>query len=142
MRDLDNSFGFQLRMLHLEVDRRARQALDIFGMTPARVTALLVIAANPGCTQTALGDALSINRASAMKMVNALETLGLVSRETAADPRAHAVTLTAAGHEAMDAMLEALRKADEAILAPLGPEAREDLLATIRLLSVQPCKAD
>ena len=112
MQDLEKSFGYQLRLLHLEADRRARQALDAFGMTPARVTALLVIAAHTGCTQTALGEALSINRASAMKMVNALETLGMVSREPAADPRAHALTLTAAGGKALDAMLDALRKAE------------------------------
>lgn len=137
MQDLEKSFGYQLRLLHLEADRRARQALDAFGMTPARVTALLVIAAHTGCTQTALGEALSINRASAMKMVNALETLGMVSREPAADPRAHALTLTAAGGKALDAMLDALRKADEEMLAPLSPEARQDLLAIIRLLAVQ-----
>ncbi|MDR6707358.1 MULTISPECIES: MarR family winged helix-turn-helix transcriptional regulator [unclassified Novosphingobium] len=141
MQDLEKSFGYQLRLLHLEADRRARQALDAFGMTPARVTALLVIAAHTGCTQTALGEALSINRASAMKMVNALETLGLVSREPAADPRAHALTLTAAGGKALDAMLDALRKADEEMLAPLSPEVRQDLLATIRLLAVQAGRA-
>lgn len=141
MQDLEKSFGYQLRLLHLEADRRARQALDAFGMTPARVTALLVIAAHTGCTQTALGEALSINRASAMKMVNALETLGMVSREPAADPRAHALTLTAAGGKALDAMLDALRKADEEMLAPLSPEARQDLLATIRLLAVQAGRA-
>lgn len=137
MQDLENSFGYQLRLLHLEADRRARLALEAFGMTPARVTALLVIAAQTGCTQTALGEALSINRASAMKMVNALEALGLVSREPAADPRAHALTLTAAGSEALDAMLDALRRADEEMLAPLDPQAQRELFATIRLLAVQ-----
>lgn len=137
MQDLENSFGYQLRLLHLEADRRARQALDAFGMTPARVTALLVIAAQTGCTQTALADALSINRASAMKMVNTLEALGLVSREQANDPRAHALTLTLKGRDGLDRMVAALRRADEEMLASLCPQAQGELLATIRLLVAQ-----
>lgn len=137
MQDLENSFGYQLRLLHLEADRRARQALDAFGMTPARVTALLVIAAQTGCTQTALADALSINRASAMKMVNTLEALGLVSREQANDPRAHALTLTPKGRDGLDRMVAALRRADEEMLASLCPQAQGELLATIRLLVAQ-----
>lgn len=137
MQDLENSFGYQLRLLHLEADRRARQALDAFGMTPARVTALLVIAAQTGCTQTALADALSINRASAMKMVNTLEALGLVSREQANDPRAHALTLTLKGRDVLDSMVAALRRADEEMLASLGPQAQGELLATIRHLVAQ-----
>jgi DNA-binding MarR family transcriptional regulator len=136
MQDLENSFGYQLRLLHLEADRRARQALDAFGMTPARVTALLVIAAQTGCTQTALADALAINRASAMKMVNTLEALGLVSREQANDPRAHALTLTPKGRDGLDRMVAALRRADERCW-PLCPQAQGELLATIRLLVAQ-----
>lgn len=136
MHDLDTSFGYQLRLLHAEADRRARQALAPFDMTPARVTALIVIATRSGCNQTTLGEVLSINRASAMKMVNILEARGLVIREIANDPRAHALKLTAEGHNLLDQMLEALRKADEDILAPLHQEKQQDLMSSIRLLTL------
>ncbi|MFP5432659.1 MAG: MarR family transcriptional regulator, partial [Alphaproteobacteria bacterium] len=42
----------------------------------AKFTALLLIRDNPGCDQTALGRALSVNRSSAMKLVNILEERG------------------------------------------------------------------
>lgn len=137
MHDLETSFGYQIRRLQLEVDRRARQALDPFDMTPARVTALLVISTRPGCTQTALGDALSINRASAMKMVNVLEGQGLVTREAASDPRAHALVLTAKGNELLAHLVALLRQVDEDVLARLGTDARRELVANIRQLTAQ-----
>lgn len=135
MHDLETSFGYQIRRLQLEVDRGARQALVSFDMTPARVTALLVISARSGCTQTALGEALSINRASAMKMVNLLEAKQLVLREAAADPRAHALVLTPKGNELLDHLVEVLRKVDDVMLASLTADARQQLVANIRQLA-------
>lgn len=136
MHDLDTSFGYQLRLLHAETDRRARLALAPFDMTPARVTALIVIAARSGCSQTTLGEVLSINRASAMKMVNVLEARGLVLREIASDVRAHALKLTPEGQSLLERMLDALRKADEDMLVPLPEAERQNLMSSIRALTL------
>ncbi len=40
----------------------------------------MLIKDNAGCEQSALGRALSINRSSAMKLVNALSDKGLIER--------------------------------------------------------------
>lgn len=137
--DLRASFGYQMRLLHVASDRLAREALAPFDITPARVTALIVIANNPGCTQTALGEALSINRASAMKLVNHLEGRGFIARETALDPRAHALVLTETGEEMLSRMIDALDHADDRTLSALDEAERHALTAAIgRLLDDRP----
>ncbi|MDF2638463.1 MAG: MarR family transcriptional regulator [Novosphingobium lindaniclasticum] len=125
--ELEQSLGFQLKLLQVEADARAREALSSFDITPARVSALMMIRSNPGCTQTALGEALSVNRASAMKIVNYLEGRGFVERQASADPRANALQLTDTGRDELDAMTRALHNSDQETLARLSvPEA--DLL--------------
>jgi DNA-binding MarR family transcriptional regulator len=119
---LGKSLGFQLKMLQIETDMLAREALAPFGISPARVAALMFIKANPGCTQTALGDAFSVNRASAMKVVNFLEGRGLVRRDQGADTRANALHLTRSGTIMLRKMTEALERADARALVALSDE--------------------
>ncbi|WP_240704960.1 MarR family winged helix-turn-helix transcriptional regulator [Croceicoccus sediminis] len=128
---LDASFGYQLRMVQIEADKTARRMLEPFDITPARVTALIVVANNPGCTQTRLGEELSINRASAMKLVNILEGRGLIRRGEAADPRANALFLTEEGSDQLKRMLAALNEADEHLLRDLTNEERAAMRACL-----------
>lgn len=132
--ELEQSLGFQLKLLQVEADARAREALSPFDITPARVSALMMIKSNPGCTQTALGDALSVNRASAMKIVNYLEGRGFVERQTSADPRANALQLTDSGRTELDAMTRALHTSDQQTLARLSASEAELLLRLIHKL--------
>ncbi|MBO9723574.1 MAG: MarR family transcriptional regulator [Novosphingobium sp.] len=132
--ELEQSLGFQLKLLQVEADARAREALSPFDITPARVSALMMIKSNPGCTQTALGDALSVNRASAMKIVNYLEGRGFVERQTSADPRANALQLTDSGRTELDAMTRALHTCDQETLDRLSASEAEILLRLIHKL--------
>ena len=100
-------------------------------ISPARVTALLLIRANKGCTQTALGEVLSVNRSSAMKLVNYLEGRGLVKREAGADLRANALQLTAEGEKMVDEFFAALKRADAKMQSALSPEEGEMLVALL-----------
>ena len=78
--DLDEHFGYVLRRAQLagfEAFHRATERLDI---TPARYTALTIVGANPGLTQSALGAALGTARSGAMMVVNWMAKRGLVER--------------------------------------------------------------
>jgi DNA-binding MarR family transcriptional regulator len=94
----------------------------------------MIIRANPGCTQTAMGEALSVNRASAMKLVNYLEGRGLVKRMPGADSRANALHLTADGKVQLEQMQDALARSDGAILSALSRTEARQMLRTIRKL--------
>lgn len=78
--DLDEHFGYVLRRAQLagfEAFHRATERLDI---TPARYTALVIVGANPGLSQSALGAALGTARSGAMMLADWMEERGLVER--------------------------------------------------------------
>lgn len=130
-KELSGLLGYQLQMFQLSAQMLAREALSRYEISPARVTALLLIRANQGCTQTALGEQLSINRSSAMKLVNYLEGRGLVRREAGTDLRANALQLTGEGERLVDDYLAALRQADEKMQRSLTAEEGRTLKALL-----------
>lgn len=130
-KELSGLLGYQLQMFQLAAQALAREALARYDISPARVTALLLIRANQGCTQTALGEVLSVNRSSAMKLVNYLEGRGFVKREAGADLRANALQLTAEGEKMVDEFFAALKRADAKMQAALTPEEGEMLIALL-----------
>lgn len=121
-RDLLQLVGYQLQRASLTAEEDARRALQPFGVSPAKLTALVLIRDNPGCDQTALGRALSINRSSAMRQVNILEERGLVERRPGRDARTNALHLTREGERRLGAMLAAIRESDALIVSTLTSE--------------------
>lgn len=128
--DLQSLMGFQLQQANLRMDTDARAALADFDLSPAKLTALILIRDNPGCDQTALGRALSINRSSAMKLVNILVDKGLIERRPGRDLRTNALVLLPHGEVQLRAMLKAIRASDARMTARLS----DDELRTLRSL--------
>ena len=124
---MDSIIGYQARMISLRLNGAAREALDGFEISPAKVTALGLIAANPGCGQSTLARALSINRASAMKLVNVLEEHGLVERRPGRDLRTNALHLTDKAKADLPVMLARLAESDKVALASLTEKERAAL---------------
>jgi DNA-binding MarR family transcriptional regulator len=95
---LDRLLGYQLRRASaVMMADLARELADI-DLRPAEMTALLVIAENPGCSQTEVGQVLGIKRANMVPIVSRLMDRGLIDRERA-DGRSHALSVTATGAE-------------------------------------------
>lgn len=126
--ELDTLIGYQLQMARLRLMEAAHAALAPYGISPARVTALALIRSQPGLDQSALGRALSINRASAMKLVNLLVERGLVERRPGRDLRSHALHLTPEGETQLPEMVARLRESEVPVLADLDDAERATLL--------------
>lgn len=126
--DLQKQLGYQLQRTNLQFLNRARATLTEFGITPAKVTAMILIRDNVGCDQSALGRALSINRASAMKLVNVLADCGYVERLPGRDQRSIALHLTDRGKAALTQMIAALRANEREFSAPLEPAEQAELM--------------
>lgn len=135
---MDSLIGYQVRLLSLRLNGEARAALDEFGISPAKVTALGLIAANPGCGQSALARALSINRASAMKLVNVLEDHGLVERRAGTDLRSNALHLTEKAKADLPVMLAKLAASDKVALAALGEKEHAALSQLVKKVLQSP----
>lgn len=133
-RDLAGQVGYQIQLVQPLAYEAAREALSHLEITPARATALLLIRANPGCSQSALGGALNVNRSSAMKIVDLLEGRGLIRRAPSADPRAHALELTAEGEVFADDVETALGGYERAFFGVLSADERKTFLDMLRRL--------
>lgn len=131
---LSGQVGFQIQMLQSVAHEAARRVLDPLDITPARATALLLLRANPGCTQTALGEALNVNRSSAMKIVDVLQARGVVHRAPSSDPRAHALELTEAGTALARQLDAVLEEHERRFFGSLSAGERATLLALLQRL--------
>lgn len=129
--DLQSLVGYRVQRANLLMESDARAALADHDLSPAKMTALILIRDNPGCDQTALGRALSINRSSAMKLVNILADKGLVERRPGRDLRTNALMLLPEGARQLDAMLAAVRQSDARMTERLSAQDLATLLALL-----------
>jgi DNA-binding MarR family transcriptional regulator len=93
----------------------------------------VVIAANPGLSQSDLADRLGIERARLVRVLDKLEKRGLTRRlASPSDRRSHALRLTPAGQKTLKraAMLAAMHEAK--LIEKLGPEQRKSMLTLLR----------
>ncbi len=126
-RDLAGLTGYLLQRTNLLFFSKAAKSLAPFGISPARFSALMLVRDNPGCTQTALGEALDVNRSSAMKIINNLEERGLVSRQPGKDARANALHLTEKGEKLIPQIMRELKEGEDRLFESLDAEDRATL---------------
>lgn len=132
--DLACLVGYQLQRLNLQFATATQSLLRNYDISPARFSALLLIRDNPGCTQTALGKALDVNRASSMKIVNYLQDRGLVTRAASADMRANALFITPFARTLLPEILAALKAFDRSLIAGLTRAEQDQFLTLVAKL--------
>lgn len=95
---LDNLVGYRLRRAQLAVFQDFLIAMKDFELRPAQFSVLAIIAANPGLKQSRVSEALGINRANFVALLDELEQRKLARRAPApGDRRSNALYLTAKG---------------------------------------------
>jgi DNA-binding MarR family transcriptional regulator len=126
--DLDEHLGYLLRRAQLagfEAFQRATAGVDI---TPPRYTALNIVGANPGLSQTVLSTALGTARSGAMMVVNWLEEKGLAERRRRdGDSRAWGLHLTSRGKSTLSRLKRRVLAEDAAFSGRLAPEELGEL---------------
>jgi DNA-binding MarR family transcriptional regulator len=134
--DLDQHFGYVLRRAQLagfEAFHRATERLDI---TPARYTALVIVGANPGLSQSALGAALGTARSGAMMLADWMEERGLVERRHRSDDgRSWGLYLTRRGEARLRDVKRRVRTNDAAFAARLTAGERITLRQLLEKLT-------
>lgn len=126
------SLGYTLRLAQVRLYGLFFEMLGDLGLTPARVTALSIIATDKDMNQARLARSLDIAGPSALKMVDALEAAGLICRlAVEGDRRRYALALTASGRDTIELLRQRLAEYEERIAAALSPEEREQLIALL-----------
>ncbi len=125
---LDALVGYAVRRAQLWMVQDFRRALKGLGITPAQFSVLRIIAANPGISQIRVAEALAIERARLVQMIDSLETAGHVERtRSATDRRSHALRLTEPGAQLVERTHGALEAHERNIVARIGAREKEEL---------------
>lgn len=93
---LDGLLGYQLRRASQAMLDDLLASLEDVKLRPSSVSVLLLVAANPGITQSRIGQALAIERANMVPMTAKLAKQGLLTRSRT-DGRSHGLHLTEEG---------------------------------------------
>jgi DNA-binding MarR family transcriptional regulator len=122
---LEGHLGYFLRRLQVSVFKDFIRTLAPMDVRPAQYSVLLLVEANPGRSQAAIGQALDIERARLARLLHVLEGRGWIERRAAnGDGRSHSLYLTRGGQKAL-VRIKALTARHEAWLAEtLGPKRR------------------
>jgi DNA-binding MarR family transcriptional regulator len=125
---LDEHLGYFLRRLQVSVFKDFIRTLAPMDVRPAQYSVLLLIEANPGRSQAAIGQALDIERARLARLLHGLEGRGWIERRAAdGDGRSHSLYLTRGGEKAL-VRIKALTARHEAWLAEVLGSKRRLLL--------------
>lgn len=126
---LDELLGYSLRRAQVALFLAFHAATRGQHITPPRFTALVIVGANPGISQSTLGAVLGIARSGAMLLTNWMVGRGLVERRRrAGDSRAWGLHLTARGARSLDRLKAAVLAEDRRRAAKLSTAERRELL--------------
>lgn len=123
---LEYLLGYQLRRASAVMMADLGTALSQHDMRPAEASILMVVDANPGCTQSDVGRTLGVKRTNMVPLIAALMKADLIER-SAVDGRSQALRIKPEG-EALVAQVKATVAAHE--------ERFQSLLESAELLSV------
>lgn len=133
---LDELLGYSLRRAQVAMFAAFHEATRGMGVTPPRFTALVVIGANPGLSQTVLGNVLGIARSGAMLLASRFEAQGWVERRHRPDDgRAWGLYLTAKGENVVQKMKRRVVATDRQRSNVLSPRERRELLRLLAKLA-------
>jgi DNA-binding MarR family transcriptional regulator len=130
---LHQHLGYFLRRLQIWVFQDFLEVLSPMKVRTAQYSVLLVIEANPGRSQAAIGQTLNIERARLARLLHELVRRNwVVRRASGSDARSHSLYLTPQGNKALT-KIKALAGKHEARLARfVGPARHKQLIELLR----------
>jgi DNA-binding MarR family transcriptional regulator len=125
---LSRRLGYLLKHAQLLMGELTARALTPYGIDGRELGVLLVIAGHEPASQQQAAQRLGIDRTTMVALLDTLEGKGLVSRHPHADDRRrNVVELTDAGQDILRRASEASDDAEREFLAPLSPQAAQQL---------------
>ena len=132
---LDELLGYSLRRAQVAMFLDFHAATRGLEITPPRFTALVLVGANPGVSQTMLGAALGIARSGAMMLADWMVGRGLAERRRhLEDGRIWGLHLTAVGERLVKQMKRRVR-AEDRKASGLSAAERRRLLRLLEKLA-------
>lgn len=129
---LPRLLGYRLRLAQLAVFADFVHGCGELGVTPGVYGVLELLARNPGLSQSALAQALRLDRSSLVPVIDRLEDLGWARRtEVPGDRRRYGLGLTAAGHRVLAAATARVLRHERRIARLLSEREARQLAALL-----------
>jgi DNA-binding MarR family transcriptional regulator len=120
---LQDVLGFRLRRIQNHLSRAFAEQLADRGIRPGTFSALALIAANAGISQTDLARDLGSDKASVVSIIDELEEHGWAARKrSTSDRRRHSLHVTAAGRRTLSEISVVARETEAPVRAILSAE--------------------
>ncbi len=104
-------------------------------IAPGQFGVLVLIAANPGLSQSALARAVGVERSTMVEVIDRLQARGLVERRpSAADRRSYALGLSAAGRRLLARLKPMVRRHERRATLRLDEAEKATLIGLLRRL--------
>lgn len=134
---LHGHLGYFLRRAQVFIFQDFIRTLSEIDIRPAQYSVLLVIAANPGLSQSDVSDLLGIERARLVRLLHRIEKRGLVQRlASPVDRRSHSLKLTTAGRTILKRAKALAAIHEGRLLARLGPASHKMMIDVLRDFSL------
>lgn len=132
---LDGLFGYHLKRAVNVLQLDLKATLKPFNLRMLTYTALVLIVDNPGVRQSQLAEAMDVERPNMVVIIDTLESRELIIRDRVpTDRRAYALHATLAGRRLCEKATIAVKDHEERLLHQLSPEARQTMIAALKLI--------
>jgi DNA-binding MarR family transcriptional regulator len=133
LRDL---IGYALRRAQGAVYADLNDSLSELDLRPVQFSLLLMVAENPGASQSDVCEALGIQKANCVPTMGELERRGYIARrKSASDGRSYQLHLTAKGKRMLQRAGEVQAVHEQRLIERIGIEGRNQLLTLLGKLS-------
>lgn len=127
--------GYHMKRAFNVVQADLNQTLKPLDLRMVTYSALVLIVDNPGLRQSQLAEALDVERANLVVIIDELEGRELITRDRVpTDRRAYALHATLSGRRLYERALEAVRGHEARILNGMDEEAKQAVIAAMSVI--------
>jgi len=135
---LEHWVGFNLRMAQEHAFQAFSRRSQEIGENPGRFATLMLIARNPGISQTELSHANGRDKSSLTPVVEDLVRRGLVERKrTRADRRAYRLNVTLAGKKTLTMLTRCARRHERVLDRIIGQRDRNRFVQILKKIAAE-----
>lgn len=133
---LDGLLGYRVRHAQVAIHRDFMTSLASLSLTQKQVATLWLIGTNSGASQAALANALDMDRATMMAVIDRLEERGFVNRQrSVSDRRRQELHLTPLGQASLKKAKAKIAEHERRMAQRLKSAERRMLLSLLRKIA-------
>ena len=136
--ELDTHIGYFARRFQVWIFQDLLRELAIAELRISHYSVLAIVEANPGLAQSEVAQAVGIEPARLVRVLDELEKRGWIQRmRSATDRRSHALYLTQDGEKAFGHVKDLTRQHEQHVIERLGTTKYETLMQLLKQIDLE-----